>query len=328
MKSKYSSSVLEGILRRDAAVCNVFPEVMNGRSIINFHCKCGACESKTLYALAKGVGALCKKCTNEKKTIQAKKTCIEKYGVENPFQVKTFRAKAAQTCIIRYGVENPFQSEACKKTSKETCMRKYGVENPFQSEMIKDKFKRTSMERYGTEHPFQTNFIQARAKKTFLAKYGVENPFQSDVCKEKSKLTCLQKYGVESAAQALSIQEKTQRNAKKYKDFVMPSGLCVKVQGYEPFALRDLIEGGHTEAQIKVGRSDIPRIPYTVGYKVRYHFPDIWLPEENKFIEVKSTWTYKCKADNVLTKKEACEALGHKYEIWIYDHKGKRTIVA
>lgn len=104
----------------------------------------------------------------------------------------------------------------------------------------------------------------------------------------------------------------------------MPSGTIRKVQGYEPFALADLLTT-YTEEQIKTDRADVPTIQYeTDDGKKRRYFPDIYIPHENRIIEVKSTWTYTCKTDNISQKQTACEAAGYKYETWCYDGKGVR----
>ncbi len=107
----------------------------------------------------------------------------------------------------------------------------------------------------------------------------------------------------------------------------MPSGAVRKVQGYEPFALKELIKI-YSEEQIKTDRKDVPRVQYEVDRKKRYHFPDIFIPHENKLVEVKSTWTLKCKSDNIQLKKKACEEQGFLYEIWCFNPKGKRIEVA
>jgi len=44
-------------------------------------------------------------------------------------------------------------------------------------------------------------------------------------------------------------------------------------------------------------------------------------------IEVKSTWTYMQKQDNVLLKARACVAQHYEYEIWMYDDKKQKTVI-
>ena len=53
--------------------------------------------------------------------------------------IKNAQNKRKDTCIERYGVENPFQSEEVKQKSKDTCIERYGVEHPCQSPEVKQK---------------------------------------------------------------------------------------------------------------------------------------------------------------------------------------------
>ena len=109
----------------------------------------------------------------------------------------------------------------------------------------------------------------------------------------------------------------------------MPSGEIRKVQGYEHFALNELVKI-YSEDQIKSDRKDIPRIEYYKEDnkdKKRYYFPDIYIPHENKIIEIKSTWTYKCQRGNIKEKAEFTKKNGYIYEIWVYDNKGVKVEV-
>jgi len=252
-----------------------------------------------------------------------KKTILEKYGVECISQVPEIRQKAKQTCIQKYGGENPMFNESVKQKLKETLINKYGVQHISQSQEFKDKYKQTCLERYGVEHASKSDQYKEKVKKSFIERFGVDNPNKTQEIKDKIKKTNLERYGVEYSSQNHEIMEKTQKNAKKYKEYTMPSGQIIKVQGYEPFALNELVKI-YKEDDIKTGRKDIPRIKYEVDGKSKYYFPDIYLPIENKIIEVKSTWTYKCKTDNIKQKSDAVKQAGYNYEIWIYDTKGNK----
>lgn len=172
-------------------------------------------------------------------------------------------------------------------------------------------------------HPLQSEVIKEKVKATNILKYGVPNPLQNEIVMNKLKATNVERYGVEHVSQNSAVMERMQKNAKKFKEFKMPSGTIRKVQGFEPFALNDLLKT-YTEDQIKTDRKDVPRIQYDTNGKKRYHFPDIFIPHEKKLVEVKSTWTYSCKTDNIQLKKKACEEQGYLYEIWVYDGKGKK----
>lgn len=232
---------------------------------------------------------------------------------------KSFRLIADYTGMICKVCDKP---RSIKK-KEETTERNYGVKNPSQSKAIKDKKIETTRKNYGVDNPSQSKTVKDRKTETSKKNYGTEFPTQSEVVKARIEEACMAKYGVRNASQSQEIMERAQKNAKKFKSFVMPSGMIRKVQGYEPFALRDLLEKGYSELQIKTGRLEVPRIPYMDNSKQRYHFPDIWIPHENKLIEVKSTWTYKCRSDNVLLKKKVSQDLGYTYEIWCYNSKGK-----
>ena len=84
-----------------------------------------------------------------------KQTCLEKFGVENPFQSEEVKEKSKQTMLERHGFEYPMQSEDVKNKSKQTCLEKFGCEIPMQSEEVKKKSKQTCLERYGFKYVLQ-----------------------------------------------------------------------------------------------------------------------------------------------------------------------------
>jgi len=251
-----------------------------------------------------------------------KTTNILRYGVENTLMLDNIKEKIKATNLNRYGVSNPTQCTQIRDRVKDTCFKRYGVEYISQNKDIKEKIKETNLKRYGVEHSLQSTDIKNKGIVTNLKKYGVKFPIQCNIIKEKIIKTNLERYGVEYISQSQEIQEKIQKNSKKFKPYKMPSGIERKVQGYEPFALDILIQT-YNEEQIKTDRKDVPRIKYIVNEKNKYYFPDIFIPHENKIIEVKSTWTYKCKTDNITLKKEASIAQGYNYEIWCFNDKGE-----
>ena len=255
-----------------------------------------------------------------------RQTNLEIYGVEYPSQNKEVKEKTKQTCIERYGVENVYQANIFKEKQKNTIIERYNVEHYSQTPEFQESFKKTCLERYNVEHVSQTPEFREKVKQSFIKHYGVDNPNKVPEIREKIKQTNLKRYGVEYPSQLKEIMEKTQKNAKKYKEYTMPSGVIRKVQGYESFALDELIKT-YSEDDIKTDRKDIPRITYVSNDKNKYYFPDIYIKSENKIIEVKSTWTYSCKEDNIQEKSNATKSAGYNYEIWIYDKKGNKTIL-
>lgn len=281
---------------------------------------------------------------NEDIQEKKKQTSLHKYGVEHPFQNEEIREKFKQTCQNKYGAEHPSQSEEIKEKKKQTSQDKYGVDNPFQNEEIKGKIKQTMLEKFGVEHSSQSEEIKEKKKQTSQHKYGVEHPFQSKMVKEKIKQTCQHKYGVKNPFQSEEIKEKIKlRNLDKYgvehhmhvpeiadkcskslyltKEYTLPSGKILQIQGYEHFALDELVTL-YREDDIINGKPNVPEIWYQdENGKKHRHYVDIFIPSKQLCIEVKSTWTAEKKKDNIFLKQTAGKKLGYNYEIWVYDEK-------
>jgi hypothetical protein len=121
--------------------------------------------------------------------------------------------------------------------------------------------------------------------------------------------------------------EKIIKSSYKLKEFIFPSGRSEKVQGAEPYALKELLENENiNENDIIVGCKNVPNIWYNdKNGKKRRHYVDIFIPSQNKCIEVKSTWTEKVNINNIFLKQNAGKQLGFNYEIWIYDSKGNKV---
>lgn len=121
------------------------------------------------------------------------------------------------------------------------------------------------------------------------------------------------------------IGSEAQKTGKRFKEYVCPSGVVRKVQGYEPFALNHLFSSGYTEDQIMTSRRDVPRITYMLNEKKHYYFPDIYIPHERRVIEVKSVWTYNYMKDANMVKAARTKEEGYQYEFWCFNAKGERV---
>lgn len=344
--------VLKQTIKRDLATCEFSNyKYCTYKTSIIYKCKCGNEYKKGFSAIYK-TGAYCKQCCELRRIQKCKKTCLEKYGETTNLKCKETLEKKKETLKVKYGVENVFQCEEIKEKSKQTVQFKYGVDHISQADTIKEKIVNTNYEKYGSvcylkstkgkevvksiflnkygvENPSQNNEIKEKIKKTMLDKYGVEYPIQNELIKEKIKQTCLQKYGVENPASNQEIQEKIRENCSsynyKYKLYTFPSGKQVKIQGYENLALDELIKL-YPENNIINDRKNVPKIVYNYNTKEKHYIPDIYLLNENKIIEVKSTWTYQIELEKNNIKAKSCVEKGYKYEFWVYDGKFNKTI--
>ena len=182
-----------------------------------------------------------------------------------------------------------------EQRKQETNLNKYGCINTGSVQEVKDKIKETYKEKFGC-HPKQTKEVQDRWKSTCDKVYG-GHPNQNK-----------------------EVQAKSESTSYKFRDYMMPSGEIVKVQGYEDLALDELVQK-YEEEDILVGRSNIPTIEYHINDVKHVYFPDFFIKSENKVIEVKSEWTIQLRRGNVQEKALATIKAGYKYEIWIYNDK-------
>ena len=258
---------------------------------------------------------------------KTKETNLEKYGCEYPLQNSEILLKLQTTNLERYGNICSAQNSEIKEKIKETNLERYGCEYATQSELIKSKTKETNLEKYGCEYTFQSEKIKEKIKETNLGRYGCEYATQSELIQSKTKETNLQNYGVEHPMQNASYAYNIFKNAFKLKDYILPSGNIIKIQGYEHYALDELLQiETIDETYIINGVSNVPEIWYEdKNNKQHRHYVDIFIPSQNRMIEVKSTWTAKTGKDYIFLKQEAGKKAGYLYEIWVYNEKGKKV---
>lgn len=210
--------------------------------------------------------------------------------------------------------------------SKNTCLEKYGVECSLQNEEVKEKKLNTCLEKYGVQYCMQNREIKQKAEQTNTERYGFPNPSQNKEIQQQKINTSLKNHGYEHHTQNEEVMEKCSKNAYKLKEYTLPSGKIIKLQGYEHYAFDELLQCGVLEEEIIHGCKNVPKIWYEdENNKKHRHYVDIFIPSQNKCIEVKSSWTAEKKKDCIFLKQQAGKDLGYEYEIWIYDGKGEKV---
>ena len=113
------------------------------------------------------------------------------------------------------------------------------------------------------------------------------------------------------------------QNAYNKKQYLLPSGKLINMQGYENFMFDILLKDENIcENDILTNRTDVPEIwIIDKNGKRRRHYVDFYIKSQNRCIEVKSTFTNQEK-NNVFEKQKAAKDLGFIYEIWIFDRNG------
>jgi hypothetical protein len=92
-------------------------------------------------------------------------TCIERFGVENPFQSNTIKEKCKKTLKKNYGenVVNPSQVKEIREKTVSTWIKNYGVDNPMKCEKVKTKVRVVLLEKYGVQNSFSLSHIRGTA---------------------------------------------------------------------------------------------------------------------------------------------------------------------
>lgn len=258
--------------------------------------------------------------------------------------------------------ERPFRSlvsnknfgcEICKtkftnEKAIKTNMEKYGAKNhknmtvSFDYEYLQRFIKENNLTIFGNylDVKITTNIIGNCIKENCCNKF--EKPFRyltthknfycfkcaQQIGFVKQKETNMRIFGVIHQSQNAEVAHKQLVNSVKIKKYTLPSGKIINYQGYENFALDELINVENiNENDILNDRTVVPVIWYNDKDNIKHrHYVDIYIPNKKLCIEVKSPWTYGEKFRNdVLEKQKAGKELGYFYEIWVYDGKGNKV---
>ena len=263
-------------------------------------------------------------CVSKNKTVQnkIKITNLKKYGSTSAMKNKLVQYKTKMTNLKKYGKLYTLQNKEIKNKAINTTLEKYGVDNYSKTDEYKIKIKSTNLKKYGKKSYNQTDECKEKIKFTNLKKYG-KHYSQTEEYKEKCKETSLKNYGVEHPFQNPEFAEKMYKNSFKLKEYTLPSGKIIKYQGYEHFAYNELLNIQNLdENELITSRKEVPEVWYEDenGKRHRYYV-DMFIPSQNKCIEVKSTWTMR-KPEFVFEKQQAVKELGYECEIWVYNKDG------
>lgn len=250
-------------------------------SHVRVNCRCDTCgkEKSLTYQchcnFIKFDGKYyCSNCMKEKR----KRVLIEKYGVENVFQLKDSIEKADKTRLEKYGNSKYRNDEKIKETNLE----KYGYENVFQNENIKDKIKETNLERYGFEYAMQCKNVKEKSCQTNIKNFGVPYVQQNNKIFHKSKKT----------------------------SFKINESFNLSYQGsYELDFLNYCNENGIIKYISKPKKT----IKYFYKNKKCYYHPDFYIEKLNLYIEIKSDYWWKIHLERNLIKEKAVVEQKYNY---------------
>lgn len=308
---------------------------------------------------------------------KARQTNIANHGGRHNLTNEDTRKAGVEACFTKTGFTHPLKNPEVQKNIEETCLARLGVRRPLLSPEIHKKIRANNLKKYGSEHFLSSEIgvklmVEKYGNKCFLAsdagkqfminKYGSECFLASDAGKQfmvnkygsecfltsdAGKQLMIEKYGMPYAMQNSEIFRKAMAKAFSMKDFVFPSGRTEQIQGYEHFALNDLIDFGVDEGDILVG-SEVPHIDYYFSEdemcadgassstqkppKKRRYYPDIYVKANDTrcalIIEVKSTYTLIRDLEKNIAKFDAVDKQYSNddtlFALWVYDKDGTR----
>lgn len=174
----------------------------------------------------------------------AKKTNLEKYGVEFPFQNKEVQEKCRETqiknnngnlawntdkqketMIEKYGAQYSMQVPEIvnkqKETWQNTLKTKYGVNSPIQIPKVKKQIENTNLKRYGVKYILLTDKAKEAAIKSTKERFQNMTDEEKKIffknLQLKSKETLLKTRGVINVGQLPEVKEKIKETfIKKY----------------------------------------------------------------------------------------------------------------
>lgn len=213
-----------------------------------------------------------------------------------------------------------------------TFLEKYGVSWVSKSDVQKEKSRNTKLLKYGTE-------TYNNCKQASISRINRSIEEKNNSANQRRR-TNLQRYGIENVLLINASAAKSNKGNASIKDFILPSGKLIGVRGFEPFAITALLTAGYTELELVIhddySKYAIEIFKYeALNRHVLNYYPDIYIPKENKIIEVKSQWwwdgnnatKYKSRLDNNLRKRQSVINRGYNYEVWIFTSKHEYKVL-
>ena len=224
------------------------------------------------------------------------------------------------------------QKQIALEKARQTFREKYGVDWGSKLDQQKEKSKQTKLEKYG-DSAYNNSTVSAQKNKN-------KSVDEKNKINQKRRETNLDRFGVENTFLRSENIRRVNRGNASIKLFVFPSGKQIGVRGFEPAALTTLLNRGYVESELIVHNDyenySIEVFQYVAENRhTAKYYPDIYIPQENKIIEVKSRWwwdgngseKYKTRLTNNLKKRQAVIDKGYIYELWLFEDKKNYKIL-
>jgi len=261
--------------------------------------------------------------TSYTKTKEYKEMMLEKHGYVSPFELEETHKKSKQTLNERYGVDHNFKISGMTEKIQETWIKNFGEKHTMKHKVFVDKLIETNNKKYGFNSPLMNETIKEKSKQTLKMNYGVDSPLKSEKIRDRFIKTCMLKYGETHYMKNSTFYDnffKKYHKSFSYKIYEVNNEKYY-LQGYEDLVLEKLLEINDIE-NILISNSDITKEIGKIEYlgedgKKHKYYPDFYIKDTNKIIEVKSDFTYEIELSKNLLKEKACKDKGLNFDFVI-----------
>lgn len=222
-----------------------------------------------------------------------RKTCIKKYGVDNPAKAQLVKDKAIETNLMRYGAKNPWSKESSvRHKTHDTMIERYGCGSPTKGSVIREKLEKTNIKKYGSISPFGNKDVTKKA---------VESKVRNGNMRRKSYYESLSKC-ISSSKSKLTISEISSDIGLAYSTtqrLINEHGLRDKVSIYESY-LENIFKDILDNLEVKYKMHDRTLIkPYEL---------DFYLEDLGIAFEVNDNGTHIGKDEYHQLKRDLCKS--------------------
>lgn len=218
---KHYSKYFKELRCKQIIMCSIDQLIKTSRVVIDVICDNCGYEKKITFKDYNSYGFhdcvyYCRKCNIKRKN-------IEKYGIENVFQLESTKNKIKNTMLSRYGVENPSQSEEILIKKKITNRQRYSVDWPQQNDAIREKTKSTNIQKWNVDNISKNEVIKKTKKDTHFSKTGFNFVFETPEFKESMKSRNLVLYGNEYLFNSEIIKQRIKKTNFELYGYETPS---------------------------------------------------------------------------------------------------------
>jgi hypothetical protein len=223
-------------------------------------------------------------------------------------------------CMIKYNAQR----------TKEAISEKYGSDNMWDIPGYREGLESTNLKKYGVKYFMGTPEFREKCQETYDKNWGGEHPTKNEEVQGRKRKTNLGKYGFINALQNPEIYQKHIKSCYKSKEYELPSGKIIRLQGYEPWAMDILLEK-YNEMDLITDKKEMSDIlgsfKFIINSKESIYFPDIYIKSKNTIIEVKSEYTYNFSLEENKLKKDSVKSEGILFQFWIFTPEKKLSII-